>query len=266
MEAHAHPPRVAVVTGAGSGIGAAVALDLARTGLAIACVDIELDRARDIADRITAEGGRARALRADVAQATEVAQAFAAIDDWGADWGAPSVVASIAGIVLRKDLASTTVEDWDRTMAVNVRGAFLVAQAAMPRLAAAGGGSLIMVASVVAHIGFGLPAYTASKGALVALTRELAGEFAHLGIRVNAVSPGTVAGTRVTQHSLADPAVLARTTSAIPLGRVATTDDVAATVRFLASPGAAMITGQTILVDGGLSASVYAMQRPRETT
>ena len=254
--------RIAMVTGAGSGIGRVIAKELANTGVAVACVDIDEEGGSRTALEISSNGGVARAFTADVASSTDVARTFAAVDEWGA----LSTVISNAGIVLRKDLASTTVEDWDRTMAVNVRGAFLVAQAAMPRLAKCRGGSLTMVASVVAHIGFGLPAYPASTGALVALTRERAGEVAHLGIRVNAVSPGTVSGTRVTEHTLADPAVLARTTSSIPLGRVVSTADVARAVLFLASEEAAMITGQTLVIDGGLSASVYAMQRPRETT
>lgn len=247
---------VALVTGAGSGIGAATATRLASGGRAVVCADVDVAAARAVADQIDATGGQAIAVACDVTSEEDVERAVAS----AAVLGTLGVVVSNAGIVVRRSLADTTSADWDATMAVNAKGAFLVARAAVPRLGR--GGSIVMVASVVAHVGFGLPAYTASKGAVLALARELAGEVAHLGIRVNTVSPGTVTGTRVTRMSLADPAVLARTVRAVPLGQLAAPEDVAGAIVFLCSTDARMITGHALVLDGGLSTSAYEMQRP----
>lgn len=252
--------RAVLITGAGSGIGEALSRRFGVLGERVGVLDLEPDRAERVAAAIREAGGAAQALAADVSKEA----ALSAEVDRFASWaGGLDVVVSNAGIVLRKDLRSTTVEEWDRTMEVNVRGAFLLARAALPHLERRGRGSIIFTTSVVAKLGFGLPAYTASKGALEALVRELAGELAHLGIRVNAVAPGTVEGTRVTEKSLADPEVYERTRSAIPLGRISRADDIVGAVEFLASDGAQMITGQSIGIDGGLSTIVYAMQRPK---
>lgn len=225
------------------------------------CLDVEADRAAQVAASLREAGGQALELIADVSEPAQVSAAVERFVGWA---GGLDVVISNAGIVLRKGLAATTPEEWDRTMAVNVRGPFLLVQAAVPHLQARGGGAVVMTTSVVAHVGFGLPAYTASKGALASLVRELAGELAHLGIRVNAIAPGTVEGTRVTATSLADPELYERTRAAIPLGRIARPPDIVGAVEFLCSEAASMITGHSLAVDGGLLASVYAMQRPRE--
>ena len=248
-----------LVTGAASGIGAAAARHFASQGRRVACLDVAADRAADVAASICASGSQARAFACDVSEERSVDGAVRDAVQW---MGSLSSVMSNAGIVLRKSLLETSVAEWDQTMAVNARGAFLVARATVPHLSRSPHASIIMIASVVAHVGFGLPAYTASKGAIVALVRELAGELAPLGIRVNAVSPGTVAGTAVTASTLSDPVVLARTIDAIPLRRVASTADVVAAVDYLASPVAGLITGQTLVVDGGLSAVATAMMRP----
>ncbi len=248
-----------LVTGAASGIGRAAALRFASSGAPVGCVDTDGPGLRDVCAEIERRGGRALPLEADVSVAADVRRVVATFANAA---GGIGTVVSNAGVVVRKDLRATSEEEWDRTMAVNVRGAFLLAQATMPHLAEARG-SFLAVTSVVAHIGFGLPAYTASKGALVALVQELAGEVAHLGVRVNAVSPATVAGTAVTRDSLANPAVLARTCGAIPLGRVATVDDVVDALEFLASSRASFVTGHVLRVDGGMSTSLYALQAPR---
>jgi NAD(P)-dependent dehydrogenase (short-subunit alcohol dehydrogenase family) len=248
-----------LVTGAGSGIGRAIALHFGSRGDRVGCLDVVSSRASEVAKIITRSGGQACEIECDVSEEKDVERAVREFTSWS---GSLDAVVSNAGIVLRKDLLATTVAEWDHTMAVNARGGFLMARASVPALTAAGGGVLIFITSVVAHIGFGLPAYTASKGALVALVRELAGELAHLGIRVNAVSPGTVEGTLVTKDSLADPKVRERTTSVTPLGRIATTTDIVNAVDFLVSDASAMITGHVLPVDGGISTSIYSLQRP----
>jgi NAD(P)-dependent dehydrogenase (short-subunit alcohol dehydrogenase family) len=212
----------------------------------------------DVTGEIRGNGGRATAIACDVSDPVAMERSLP-LDDVA--WHTLGVVVSNAGVVLRKHLMNTTVEEWDQTMAVNVRGAFLVARAVVPALARCGG-VLLFVTSVAAHVGFGLPAYTASKGALVALVGELAGELGHLGVRVNAVSPATVQGTRVTAETLKDPAVMARTVGAIPVGRVADPDDVVNALVFLSSPGASMVNGHVLRVDGGMSTSLYNLQRP----
>ena len=212
-------------------------------------------------EEIREAGGRAEGIVCDVADSVAVSEAMPLAVK---TVGNLCIVVSNAGVVLRRSLMETTVKEWDDTMAINVRGAFLIAKAAVPPLSR-GGGVLLFVTSVVAHMGFGLPAYTASKGALVALVGELAGELAHLGIRVNAVSPATVGGTRVTAESLKDPAVLAKTVGAIPVGRVATPEDVVNALVFLSRPESSMINGHVLRVDGGMSTSNYALQRPPAT-
>lgn len=253
------PPRLrsraVLVTGAGAGIGEATARRLAATGDWIGCLDIDDEGRSRIVTTISAAGGHGLALEGDVSKESDVIRCVEQFVEWadGID-----VVVSNAGIVLRKNLLDTSVAEWDETMAVNLRGSFLVARTTVPHLARRGG-ALILVASVVAHIGFGLPAYTASKGGIAALVRELAGELARQRIRVNGVSPGTVEGTRVTSETLRDPFVRARTAAANPSGRIATTDDVVSAIEFLASPQASMITGQLLIVDGGLSSVVGSM-------
>jgi NAD(P)-dependent dehydrogenase (short-subunit alcohol dehydrogenase family) len=255
-------PRGVLVTGAASGIGRATALRFGSLGHPVACLDICEAGARQVADDIREAGGEAEAITCDVADSVAVSMALPPATGALGNLG---VVISNAGIVLRKSLMDTTVEEWDQTMATNLRGAFLIAKAVVPALSRRGG-VLLFVTSVAAHIGFGLPAYTASKGALVALVGELAGELAHLGIRVNAVSPTTVQGTRVTAESLKDPAVLARTIGAIPVGRVAVPEDVVNALVFLARPESSMINGHVLRVDGGMSTSNYSLQRPAQPT
>lgn len=252
--------RGVLISGAGSGIGQATAVRFGELGDYVGCIDLNAEWASRTADSIRSAGGKAIGLCCDV---SEPAQVKVAIERFVGVVGSLEVVVSNAGILVRKDLATTTVEDWDRTMAVNVRGAFLLMKFAVPDIARSGGGAVIGVTSVVAHIGFGLPAYTASKGALVSLLRELSGELAHLKIRVNGVSPGTVVGTAITEESLRDPDLMERTTAAVPLGRLCRPSDVAAAVIYLASQEAAMITGHILAIDGGVSSSVYSMQRRR---
>jgi NAD(P)-dependent dehydrogenase (short-subunit alcohol dehydrogenase family) len=260
MTAESGRLRPVLITGAGQGIGEAAAHRFSADH-PVSCLDIDVERVKRVADAITRNGGRAIGIHCDVSDEASVERAVRQAAEWGPGL---STVISNAGVVIRKGLLETTVEEWDRSMAVNLRGAFLISRACVPHLAKDRAGVLLVVASVVAHIGFGLPAYTASKGGLVALVRELAGELAHLGIRVNGVSPGTVTGTGITAHTLSDAEIYQRTIRPIPLGRVATVHDVVGALDYLASPMANMITGQVLVVDGGLSAVSYSMQSPKQ--
>jgi NAD(P)-dependent dehydrogenase (short-subunit alcohol dehydrogenase family) len=248
-----------LISGAANGIGRALAHKFAATGARVGCLDVDGEGLEAFAREMTATNASTLALPCDVSDASQVQQAVSQFAEWA---GGLSLLINNAGIVIRKRLLETSVEEWDRTMATNLRGAFLLTQSAVPYLARAQDSCIVMMTSVVAHIGFGLPAYTASKGGLVALVRELAGELAHLGIRVNGVSPGTVEGTAVTRTSLADPAVRSRTLKNIPLGRIATTQDIVSAIYYLTSQEARMVTGHVLNIDGGLSASIYDMQRP----
>ena len=247
-----------LITGAASGIGRETALCFGSMGHPVACLDLDEAGAQLVADEIRQAGGVAEPVACDVsdpgAVSSAVGVAITALGGLG-------IVVSNAGIVVRKGLMDTTAEEWNRTIATNLGGAFFVAKAVVPELSRQGG-VLLFVTSVVAHMGFGLPAYTASKGGLVALVGELAGELAHLGIRVNAVSPATVEGTGITKESLKNPAVLARTVEAIPVGRVATPADIVNALVFLAAPESSMINGHVLRVDGGMSTSLYSFQRP----
>lgn len=254
MTAHESSPvsreRVALVTGAASGIGAAVARQLCADGLAVALIDHDEEGLR----RSAASCGRARVMVAtcDVVDRARVAEVVEQVAAWG---GALDVVVNAAGILVRADLAATTPEVWQRVLDVNLRGAFHVIQAAAPHLredSSSAHRRIINIASGAATRGYAYPAYSASKGGLVAMTRQVACEFAPHSVTVNAVNPGVVR-TAINRDSWEDEQVRGRWQELIPIGRLGEPEDVAALVGFLASPAAGYITAQDIGVDGGKS-------------
>lgn len=234
----------ALVTGAGAGIGKAIAATLARAGASVACLDIDGDAANDAAGQI---GAGTLGLSADVSDARSV---DAAIDAAVGQLGGLDVVVNNVGIVILKSLEETSLDDWDRTAAVNLRSVFLVMQRSLPVLKESADAAIVNIASVAAlrysHIH---AAYTASKGGVVALTREAAVEFAPYGIRVNAVAPGPVQTELLEGLTEAQLADLGLT---FMLGRMCQPDDIAEAVAFLASRRAACITGVTLPVTGGV--------------
>ena len=240
--------RVAVVTGAGSGIGAASALAMAREGARVIVADIDEAGARATAAAIEKEGGQALAMRADVSRASDndtlVHRAVATwnrLDIFYANAGVPQPQASIGQI---------DEDTIDRVLAVNVKGVLLGARAALPIMKKARRGVFLITASTAAIRPRGGHVYAASKGAVVTLTGSLAMEAAPHGVRVVAIAPVATETPMLAQFGVT-PELMARTIATVPLGRLNQPEDLARTAVFLASDDAAMITGSCIEVDGG---------------
>jgi len=244
--------RVAAITGAGSGLGRAIAEAFARVGAEVALLDRNGIAANEVAEIVRAAGGRAHALVVDVADAGEVDKAFTEL---GRRLGGLDVLVNSAGIAIRKSAVETSREDWDRVMAVNVTGSFLCARAAAQLMLGKRKGSIVNLSSIMGLSGGIYPnaSYQTSKGAIVNMTRALALEWARDGIRVNAVAP-TWTRTEFTRTLLARPEVLERIEAATPMGRVAEPEEIVGAVLFLASPAASMVTGHVLAVDGGFLA------------
>lgn len=241
--------RVALVTGAASGIGAAIARHLCADGLAVALIDRDGDGLEAVA--ATCDSDVMTAV-CDVMDGAAVRETVDSVAEWG---GRLDVVVNGAGILVRADVESTTPEIWHRVLDVNLTGTFQVIQAAMPHLRAGdetSGRRIVNIASGAAVRGYAYPAYSASKGGVTALTRQIACEVAPLGITVNAVNPGVVK-TGINRDSWEDEAVRERWEKLIPVGRLGEPEDIASLVGFLASPAAGFITAEDICVDGGRS-------------
>lgn len=241
--------RVALVTGAASGIGAASARQLCADGLAVALIDRDADGLTAVAESCD---GDVMSAACDVVDAAAVHETVESVVQWG---GRLDVVVNGAGILVRADVDGTTPDVWHRVLGVNLTGTFHVIQAVMPHLRAGDDTAsrrIINIASGAATRGYAYPAYSASKGGVTALTRQIACEVAPLGITVNAVNPGVVR-TAINRDSWEDDAVRERWEKLIPVGRLGEPEDIAALVGFLASEAAGFITAQDIGVDGGRS-------------
>lgn len=244
--------RAALVTGASYGVGAATALALARDGFDVAVTATKAGNLAATVQALEGIGGRALPLVLDLRDQASIAQAAAA----AAAFGALDVLVNNAGANLRKRATEVTAAEWDEVMAVNVRGTFFLTQQIGRHLMAAGrGGCIITIASTHALVGAAeRSTYGMSKAALVGMTRMLAVEWAEHNIRVNAVAPGrldTASPSRAETGAERD--YMAAMLKRIPLHRLASAEEVAAAVSYLASPAAASMTGQVLVLDGGLT-------------
>jgi 2-keto-3-deoxy-L-fuconate dehydrogenase len=244
--------KVAVVTGGGSGIGRASAALFAAEGARVAVVDRDLPGAEATVASIAAAGGTTRAFAADVAKTDAAAPVVAELMR---EWGRIDVLLCAAGFSCGGTVETTAPEDWDAVFAANVGGTWLWSKAAIPAMRASGGGSILVVSSQMALAGGRAnSAYIAAKGALLALARTMALDFAADGIRVNALVPGAI-DTPLLARGLArnaDPAAAAeRSRQRHALGRFGTADEVARAALFLASDDSSFTTGTALAVDGG---------------
>jgi NAD(P)-dependent dehydrogenase (short-subunit alcohol dehydrogenase family) len=252
--------KVALITGAGSGIGREASLLFAREGAAIAAVDVNEAAARETAELIGQEGGRAVAYRADVSKASDCEQM---VGDAEREFGKLDVLFNNAGIMHGKDDDAIATDEaiWDLTMNINAKGVFFGCKYGIPALRRAGGGSIINTASFVALMGAATPqiAYTASKGAVLSLTRELAVIHARENIRVNALCPGPLK-TKLLMDFLDTEEKRQRRLVHIPMGRFGEAHEIAKGALFLASDESSYVTGAEFLVDGGLTAAYVTPQ------
>lgn len=247
--------RTALITGAGSGIGRRTALCFASEGADVVVCERDEASGRAAVDEIVAAGGRAHLVLADVSNDADMR---AAIEQAVAKTGGLHVLFNNAGIFPDGDGSpvDTSLDIWHQVIDVNLKGVFLGCKYGIPAMLESGGGSIINTASFVAVVGAATSqiAYTASKGGVLAMTREIAVEYARRGIRANALCPGPVR-TPLLDQLLADPAARARRLVHIPMGRLAEADEIARAVLYLASDASSYVTGTTFMVDGGITAA-----------
>ncbi|WP_052665079.1 glucose 1-dehydrogenase [Nitriliruptor alkaliphilus] len=247
--------KVALITGAAGGIGRASALRFAAEGALVTCADLDGDGAQRTADAVTGAGGRALAVTVDVSRSEDCERMVAATED---AFGRLDVLFNNAGIMhpADDDAIATDESTWDLTMAVNVKGVYLGCKHGIPALRRAGGGSIINTASFVAVMGAATPqlAYTASKGAVLALSRELGVLHARENIRVNALCPGPL-HTELLMKFLDTDEKKQRRLVHLPMGRFGEAAEMADAALYLASDESSYVNASTFLVDGGLSSA-----------
>ena len=235
--------RVALVTGASRGIGAAIARELSRLGYAVA---VHYNRSGEAAMALAEQLPNAIAVQADMADAQSVIDMVECVAD---HYGRIDVLVNNAGVALWKLAMDTTVEEWDQLFDINVRGAFAATRAVLPHMLSSEGGSIINISSMWGQVGASCEvAYSAAKAALIGMTKALAKEMGGAGIRVNCVCPGVIATDMMRGF---DEATIASLEEETPLGRIGQPEDVARAVAYLAGEGASFITGQVVGVNGG---------------
>jgi len=250
--------KVAVVTGAGSGIGRAIAHRFAQEGASVVIAEVNRDAGASAASEIRAEGGSALFVPTDVSRAADVE---AMVRRTVAEFGRLDVLVNNAAIQILGRLADTSEEDWDRLQSVNLKGVFLCSKYAIPEMVRTGGGSIVNLASVLGLVGDpDLAAYCAAKGGVLALTKAAALAYGPAGIRVNAICPGDVDTPMVRDYFNNDPdpeALRRRISSEYALRRIAEPREIAEAALFLASDASSFVTATALVIDGGLTAKCY---------
>jgi NAD(P)-dependent dehydrogenase (short-subunit alcohol dehydrogenase family) len=241
--------KVAVITGASQGIGKAIAMEFARQGAKVVAMSRGQEALDQVVEKIQAEGGEALALAGDVRNLADVDRV---ISDTVNNFGKLNILVNVAGILISKDVHGHTEQIWADTMDINVKGAFLMVQRAIPEMLKQGAGKIISIASIAGEIGFPNAAvYCASKAAIQGLTKALALELAPQGINVNCIGPGDVE-TPLNRHLLQDPKYLKSRVDQTPAGRVGQPQDIAGGAVYLASDESEWVHGITLFIDGGL--------------
>jgi NAD(P)-dependent dehydrogenase (short-subunit alcohol dehydrogenase family) len=245
--------KTAIITGAGGGIGGAIARLYAAEGARVACVDIDANDAAKTVRDIEAQGGSAIACVNDVSRAAEVAQAVAATQR---AFGPIHILAnSVATLTPRVSVLELTEEDWDRAFAVNIKSVFLMCKHVIPSMIEAGGGAIVVIASNFAHVTLpGRTAYSATKSGLLGLTRALALDHVGQNIRVNSISPGSIETDRGRRQYGSIEKMREERAHLHPIGRMGTPEEVAYAALFLACHESSFMTGADILIDGGYTA------------
>jgi NAD(P)-dependent dehydrogenase (short-subunit alcohol dehydrogenase family) len=250
--------KVCVITGAGGGMGRVACSTFAREGAKVAALEISAEAGEASAARARAAGGNAQAFACDVADEASVRAVMAAVVE---RYGRIDVLYNNAGIMPEADhsVVDTSVEVWDRVMAVNVRGIFLCCKHAIPEMLKVGHGSIINIASFVALVGCSVPqdAYTASKGAIISLTKSLAIQFRPKGIRTNAICPGPIETPMLMEWLLKDDAAKQLRLNRQPSGRFGRAEDIVNCALYLASDESDWTNGAVLVVDGGITSNYF---------
>jgi 3-oxoacyl-[acyl-carrier protein] reductase len=244
--------KVALVTGAGAGIGQAIAVELALHGAAVGVLDVDAQAAAATAETIKDKGGSATTVEADVSDGLAVQRAVAEVT---ASLGSIEIVVNNAGVLDDfLPVLETTEQVWDRVLSINLKGMFLVAQATLPEMITLGSGVFVNIASGAALVaGMGGAAYTSSKHGVIGLTKQIASDYGTAGIRANAVCPGSI-DTELSRHFLKDNPAVQTVVDSVPAGRQGQPEEIAKLVAFLVSRDSAFMTGSAVTIDGGWTA------------
>jgi NAD(P)-dependent dehydrogenase (short-subunit alcohol dehydrogenase family) len=240
--------KIAIVTGGGTGIGKAIAVEMAKEGAKVVVSGLHVEQCQEVVEEIAKLGGEAIAIGCDVSKQKDV---DAMIKETIKKFKQIDILVNNAGILVQKPLAETTEEDFDKTMNVNLKGVFLCSKAVTPGMIKRKKGKIVSIASIAGKVGFpNLSAYCSSKAAIINLTREMALELAPYNINVNAIAPGVIE-TAMTKDMLADKAQKAGLLASTPLGRAGKPEEIAKAAVYLVSDDSDFVVGHTLVVDGG---------------